>query len=149
MWKLVGQCFDRKFSSKEEIVSFLTTERIGVVDVVQSCERQNGSAADSALKKIEFNPAMEAILKTPSLRRILFTSKLVNHWFLSQRTWHCAAHVEQLVLLSPSPQVSIYISGTEEFKRWKESNPEGDTRTFRLLQYRSAFAKLNEKPNAD
>lgn len=141
LWKILGDCFNQRLKSVDDIKSFLTSNRIGVIDVISSCVRINGSAADSALKDIEFNQSMSDVLAIPTIKRLLFTSKQVQKWFNEQDEWQkLAKHKDSFILPSPSPQAAIAISSTNNFKNWKLKNPTGNTITYRVEIYKKIFA---------
>ena len=68
-WPIVEQAFQQQFlydydntlQAVEQRQSFLAQSNIGITDLIESCDRENGAAADDSLKNIR-NKDIKALL---------------------------------------------------------------------------------------
>lgn len=137
LWELIGTCFNRELKSKKAVIDFLNEENIAVADVIKSCRRVKGSALDKDLKEIGWNLELKKLINEKSIKRLLFTSKLVKTWF--------EKHIGELekadfvILPSPSPASMISLARTHEFKKWLDTHPGKRPSDYRQWLYRQIF----------
>ncbi len=137
LWRLIGDCFGTKLETVGDITALLDRERIGVIDVISSCVRNEGGATDSNLRDVQFNARMAGVLKIPTLRRLLFTSRRAHSWF--RRNWRAPEGVSEIVLPSPSANAYRSLGRLAEFREWKRKHPSEPAYAFLLEKYKEAF----------
>ncbi len=136
LWKLIGDTFGRKLSSKKDIVELLTEKNIGIGDVIKSCVRQNGGGSDKDLLEIEWNKELLSVIKKHKIERVFFTGKGVEKWFLKLFP---EAHLEMITLVSPSAQSARALGKRPDFRAWRKKNPHTPVYEFILISYKKAF----------
>ncbi|MDZ4663091.1 MAG: hypothetical protein SGJ18_15885 [Pseudomonadota bacterium] len=132
-WRIIEKCFDEKLNSVDAIQNFLTKNKMGLADVIESCRRKSGSSADSDLYDINFNPHLEKLLTISTLRTVLFTSKNVERWFFKH--WQLPQQIKGIVLISPSGRALASLVQNADYKKWRIVNPSGTPTEFRLFDY--------------
>ncbi|MFL5785308.1 MAG: hypothetical protein ACJ76H_11895 [Bacteriovoracaceae bacterium] len=143
LWKLLGDTFNVPLKSKNDIVVFLTKQKLGVGDVIRSCVRREGKASDKDLLEIEWNMGLLDELRKKKIRKLYFTSKGVERWFY--RLFPEAREMfEALVLISPSAQSARGLGGSVEFKKWRMKNPHKAAYEFILKKYKDAFLRSQD-----
>lgn len=139
LWRLIADVYGVKFTSKDELVSFLTKKGIAIGDVIQSCGRNQGRASDSDLLDIKWNHDLLKIIHKANIPVIIFTSQQVKKWFNKLFPAH---GLEEILLLSPSAQSARSIARLNEFKEWRNQNPKCKTYEFVLNKYKDAFNRV-------
>lgn len=148
LWRLIGDCFGTKLETVADITALLARERIGVIDVISSCVRQESSASDSNLGDIQFNERMGSVLQIPTLRRLLFTSRGAHAWFHRQPKWKVRAGIEEIILPSPSANSYRSLGRLPEFREWRRAHPSKPAYEFLLGKYRDVFESRAPDVNA-
>ena len=75
--------------------------RIGITDIISSCERKENRNSDDNLTNRIFNHKIVDILKANPIKKVLFTSKYVHQEFAEN--YPKPIGVELVTLPSPSP----------------------------------------------
>lgn len=146
LWKLVGDVYGVKFTSKDELVEFLVEKKIAIGDVIKSCIREEGRASDSDLLEIEWNKNLLNSIRTHKISFLLFTSKQVMKWFNKLFPNH---GLKEFLLLSPSAQSARSIVRMEDYNVWKEKNPKCKTYEFLLNKYKGTFNTVEKLISRD
>jgi len=108
-WKILSEIYDMPAETKEERIALLKHAKIGLYDIIASCERENSS--DANLKNCTLTD-IPAILKThPAIELIAFTGKKAAELY---RKAYSDLPVRTFTLPSPSP---AYASMRYEEKR--------------------------------
>jgi G:T/U-mismatch repair DNA glycosylase len=137
LWNLIGDCYGEELSSKSAIKKLLRKEKIGLANIIYSCKRDEGRAADRDLGDIEFNLDLESEFLKRKVEVIYFTSVQVMTWYRSKIK--IKGGIKEVLLFSPSSQGARAIGRLEEFKKWRKKTPKADAYKYRLKQYRKHF----------
>ena len=79
LWLFIDKIYDLhlRFDNSEEAViqrkNFLTAHKIGVCDIVESCERDSMTASDLGMKNIHLRNIIGYLQKYPNVDTLLFT----------------------------------------------------------------------------
>jgi G:T/U-mismatch repair DNA glycosylase len=138
LWRLLGDTFETELKTKEQIVTFLRKQKMGIGDVIRSCVRHEGRASDKDLLDIEWNMDLLKEIQNKKIRRLFFTSKGVEGWFYKLFP-EARAKFESVILISPSAQSARGLGGSKEFKRWRMKNPKTSAYEFILKSYKDAL----------
>lgn len=152
-------------NSEEAIVQrkqFLINHKIGVCDIVQSCEREKIDASDLGMKNIVLRDLVSYLKQYPKIDMLLFTggnSKNGPEYFFRK---HLKAYglklqlmsnaiprihelelegriIKTVSLTSASGSANRAIGSMPLYKQLKNSNPDFNTFDFRVMQYREYF----------
>lgn len=152
-------------NSEEAIVQrkqFLINHKIGVCDIVQSCEREKIDASDLGMKNIVLRDLVSYLKQYPKIDMLLFTggnSKNGPEYFFRK---HLKAYglklqlmsnaiprihelelegriIKTVSLTSASGSANRAIGSMSLYKQLKNSNPDFNTFDFRVMQYREYF----------
>ncbi len=97
-WKILADIYDMPVESRAEKITLLQRAKIGLWDIVASCERKNSS--DTNLKNCTLHD-IPAVLKVyPSIVLIAFTGQKAAQLY---RKGYADLPVKTVVLPSPSP----------------------------------------------
>ncbi|HHD83324.1 MAG TPA: DNA-deoxyinosine glycosylase [Campylobacteraceae bacterium] len=72
-WKILHDLYGMPTETKEEQIALLKKAKIGLYDIVASCERQNSS--DANLKNCTLTDIPKILKNNPSIKLIAFTGK--------------------------------------------------------------------------
>lgn len=90
-WKLLGMATHTIYPNKEHPIDdckqLLTTLHCGITDIVASCDRVQGSASDSNLKNIAYQPIWQYIQQNLKIKTLIYTSH-----FVQQQVYHYFRH---------------------------------------------------------
>ena len=139
LWQMIGTCYDVPMNTVDEIKNLLTSEGIGVADVVKSCCRINGSALDKDLKEIEWNKDLLNLLRENQIEELIFTSKVVRNWF--EKHIGSISEFKETVLISPSGAAMISVAASPAYKAWSLENPDKRPMDYRALCYKEVFSR--------
>jgi G:T/U-mismatch repair DNA glycosylase len=141
---------------------FLKDYKIGVCDIVQSCEREKIDASDLGMKNIVLRDLVSYLKQYPKIDMLLFTggnSKNGPEYFFRK---HLKAYglklqlmsnaiprihelelegriIKTVSLTSASGSANRAIGSMSLYKQLKNSNPDFNTFDFRVMQYREYF----------
>lgn len=134
LWKLLGDVFKNPVQSKKEIIKMLEGQGLGIGDVIISCRRRNGGAADSDLYDIQWNNELLLIIKKFKIRKLYFTSRKVEVWF--EKLFPQSGDLEKISLISPSAQIYRSLPKNIDFQKWLIKNPLSSKYEFILRDFR-------------
>jgi hypoxanthine-DNA glycosylase len=101
-WKILSDIYRMPVAYKAEKIALLKHAKIGLYDIVASCERKNSSDANLKNCIVTDIPAM--LKKYPSIEKIAFTGK--KAYQLYQKSYSDLP-VNSVVLPSPSPAYAL------------------------------------------
>jgi hypoxanthine-DNA glycosylase len=97
-WKILADIFDMPVESRAEKTALLQRAKIGLWDIVASCERKNSS--DTNLKNCTLHDIPKLLAEYPSIVLIAFTGQKAAQLY---RKRYADLPVKTVVLPSPSP----------------------------------------------
>jgi G:T/U-mismatch repair DNA glycosylase len=141
---------------------FLKDYKIGVCDIVQSCEREKIDASDLGMKNIVLRDLVGYLKHYPKIEKLLFTggnSKNGPEYFFRKHIKEYGLKLKLLSndiprihelevegriiktvsLTSASGSANRAIGSMSLYKQLKNSNPDFNTFDFRVMQYREYF----------
>lgn len=168
LWLYIDKIHDlslRYDNSKEAIKErkdFLLQHKIGICDIVNSCERQKIDASDLGMQSIKLRDLIGYLKKFPIIEMLLFTGgnskngpeyffrkhikdynlKLdlvsdeiprIHQFILDSRI------IKTVSLTSASGSANRAIGSMDLYKQLKLRNPKFNTFDFRIMQYREFF----------
>ena len=154
--------YDNSIEAIEERKQFLITNKIGVCDIVESCEREKIDASDLGMQNIILRDLIGYLRRYPNVNTLLFTggnSKNGPEYFFRK---HIKEHgikleivsndiprihnfnfenrvLKTVSLTSASGSANRAIGSMPLYKQLKTSNPKFTTFDFRVMQYREFF----------
>lgn len=140
LWKLLGEVFNKKLTSKEEIVKLLVSKKIALGDVIKSCRRKDGGGSDSDLYDIIWNKELIKVINDNNIKKIFFTSKKVESWF--NKLFPDSDHLEKITLISPSAQSVRSLHKHPDYEKWHKHHPDERRYDFILFYYRAKFKTI-------
>ncbi|MBQ4820445.1 uracil-DNA glycosylase family protein [Aquimarina sp. MMG016] len=168
LWPVLDRIFslNLKFETTQEAANqrknFLTSRRIGVCDIVHSCERQKIDASDLGMQNIKLRDLVGYLCKYPKIDTLIFTggnSKNGPEYFFRRHLKEYDLKLELISnqiprihkfvlkdriiqtvsLTAPSGAANRAIGSLQTYKDLKDKNPEFNTLDFRIMQYREFF----------
>lgn len=101
-WTLMSRVYDRELRTTRQKKDLLSQYRIGLGDLILSCERRDGKNTDRNLVRRIYNrEALLDIFTSQPIRRVLCTGAGVRRDFL--RLFKASLPADPIVLPSPSP----------------------------------------------
>ena len=146
-WKLMSDVFGKNLSSVSSIKKFLENNLIGMTDIIESCKRKSTkvnqeerkiNSLDNGLIVKEYRDVIKTI-KENDIRKIYCTSKYVSKKLKERDSERVLENREIVVLFSPSPVASIWISKLGDFIKKKENDPDYNTGKYRIEKYKEVF----------
>lgn len=154
--------YDNSQEAVDQRKDLLRKMKIGICDIVQSCERKNVDASDLGMMKIRMRDILGEIAKCPSISLLIFMGGNTKNGpeFLFRRhlqdrrmKFDCikettpkmhrftykGRQVGTVSLTSPSSAANRAIGSTAFFKKKKMENPEYSPIDYRVDQYRKIF----------
>ncbi len=161
--------FDNSEEAIEERKAFLIKNKMGVCDIVESCERDKIDASDIGMKNIKLRDIIGYLKQYPNIDTLLFTGgnskngpeyffrkhlktynlklELVSneipriHQFSLYHSEHSDVSkvIKTVSLTSGSGAANISISRMPLYKQLKMKNPKFNTFDFRVMQYSEFF----------
>ena len=174
LWPVLDQIFTLNllYENSEKAIrqrkTFLARRKIGVCDIVESCQRKKRDASDLGMLNPKMRNVLAYLKKFPTIHTLLFTggnSKNGPEYFFRK---HLKEHAQTLVVQSatvprihtfqladeqsteirtiktislsaPSGAANRAIGSTLYYKEQKKINPAYNTMDFRIEQYREWF----------
>ena len=168
LWKILDEIFNLnlKFETTDFAIQqrkdFLTTNKIGICDIVDSCERTKIDASDIGMENIKLRNMIfylekyhfvDTLLLTGGnskngpeyhLRKQLKEQKIdfipistetprIHYFNIYKRT------IKVVSLTAPSGAANRAVGSNPEYKMIKKQNPKFNTFDFRVLQYKKYF----------
>ncbi|MCK4620995.1 MAG: hypothetical protein KAT62_02140 [Desulfuromonadales bacterium] len=146
-WKLMGDVFDKNLNSVSTIKKFLEINLIGITDIIENCKRKSTKvnqkerkidSSDKGLIIKEYRDVIKTI-KENNIRKIYCTSKYVSKRLKERDSDKVLENREIVVLFSPSPVASIWISKLGDFINKKKNDPDYNTSKYRIEKYKEVF----------
>ncbi|MFS4482148.1 uracil-DNA glycosylase family protein [Hyunsoonleella sp. 2307UL5-6] len=154
--------YDNSDEAIEERKSFLIKNKIGVCDIVDSCERNKIDASDLGMKNIILRDIINYLKQYPNIDTLLFTGgnskngpeyffrkhlktynlklQLVSNEVPRVHKFHLDDRIIKTVsLTSPSSSANRAIGSNPLYKQLKANNSDFNTFDFRVMQYREFF----------
>lgn len=100
-WKILELVYNKELKSVTDKQQLFSELKIGITDIIDSCERSENSNKDGNLINIKYNERIDSILNTNSISTILFTGKGVYQDFI--KNFKKPDGTELIILPSPSP----------------------------------------------
>jgi len=168
LWLLLDKIYDLKLSyenSKEAITQrkvFLKKERIGICDIVASCQREKIDASDLGMKNVVLRDILGYLKEYKKIDTLIFTGgnskngpeyffrkvlkeKKISFQNLSSTVpkvhqfFYDKRIIKTISLTSPSNAANRYIGSTKLYKEKKAHNTKYSSLDFRLEQYKKVF----------
>jgi len=170
LWLALNQIYNLnlEFENTQDAITqrkeFLIEHRIGICDIVHSCERIKIDASDIGMQNVVLRNLIGFIEEYKHIHTIIFTgggSKNGPEYFLKQqlkthqlklnllenedvRTHTFTLDNREIItysLISPSNAANRFIGSNKEFKEKRAQNPNYTTFDFRVKQYEKIFKK--------
>jgi G:T/U-mismatch repair DNA glycosylase len=158
----LGLDFENTNRAIEQRKNFLIKHKIGVCDIVDSCERDKIDASDLGMKNIQLRNLIDYLKQSPTVHTLLFTggnSKNGPEYFFRKHLKEYNLKLEvvssdvprihqfklgdriikTVSLTSPSGSANRAIGSMELYKRMKNESSKFTTFDFRVMQYRNWF----------
>jgi G:T/U-mismatch repair DNA glycosylase len=137
LWKLLGAVFNMPVQSRSQVKKLLTSQGLGIGDVIKSCKRKSGGGSDTDLYDIEWNNKLIDVIRKNRIGTLYFTSKKVETWF--NRLFKDSDDICKILLISPSGQSIRSITRRDDFKKWERTHKGSPKVDFILHDYRLKF----------
>ena len=154
--------YDNSNEAIEERKNFLITHKIGVCDIVESCQRDKIDASDLGMKNIKLRDLIGYLKQYPKIETLIFTggnSKNGPEYFFRKhiKTYDLKLElisdeiprihqfrlddrmIKTVSLTSASGSANRAIGSMPLYKQLKNKNPNFSTFDFRVMQYREFF----------
>ncbi|WP_370480240.1 uracil-DNA glycosylase family protein [Tamlana flava] len=154
--------YDNSNEAVQERKQFLVVHKIGVCDIVESCERAKIDASDLGMTNIKLRNLIGYLKEFPNIRTLLFTggnSKNGPEYFFRK---HIKGHniklklvsteiprihqfqlgsriIKTVSLTSASGSANRAIGSLALYQQLKNKNPDFNTFDFRVMQYQEFF----------
>ena len=154
--------YDNSQEAIKQRKQFLVKNKIGVCDIVESCDRKKIDASDLGMTNIKLRDVIGYLKKYPTINTLLFTggnSKNGPEYFFRK---HIKEHsikldlvyseiprihqfkldkriIKTVSLTSASGSANRAIGSMPLYKQLKTKNPKFSTFDFRVMQYREYF----------
>ena len=168
LWPILERLFERDLDFEntaraiEQRKQLLTMNRIGICDMVESCDREREEASDLGMRNVVLRNLPNVLSAHPSIRRVLFMGgnskngpeylfqrqvKELGLRFRILRAESPRIHeleirgrrVECVSLISPSSAANRSIGGHPDYKKMKAIHPGYTTLDFRIAQFSKFF----------
>ena len=168
LWRILDEIFklNLEFDTKEHAIqqrkNFLFDRKIGICDIVESCERQKIDASDLGMQNIVLRDLLYYLKQAPKVHTLLLTggnSKNGPEYHLRSQLksnkinlkvldpGHPKIHsfnfedriIKVVSLIAPSGSANRAIGSNPLYKLRKQKNPTYNTFDFRVEQYRKFF----------
>lgn len=135
-WPILSEVFQTELKTVKQKKEFFEQQGIAITDIFTKIRRKKKGYLDKDLEIIEYNSKIDSIISESVITKLLFTSKFVEKHFLRE-----FQKIKFGVCLpSPSQAANIPISMSDDFKRYKLENPNGNTYSFRVYKYKQLLA---------
>lgn len=168
LWQVLNKIFDLNLefiNTKEEVQKrkkFLENRKIGICDIVHSCQREKINASDLGMQNVVLRDILAYLKNYKNINTIIFTGGLCKNspeyffrqilkkqnislelisneipkkhqFYLDERL------IKTISLSSPSNAANRSIGANEYFKKMKNENPKYSSFDFRVQQYEKVF----------
>lgn len=171
LWRILERVFgmdlifEDTHMAVEQRKKFLYEQKIGICDMVESCEREKIDASDLGIKNPVFRNVLQVLKDHPKVTTLLFTGgnskngpeyffrkhskdsgvqmKRVNEDIPRIHELHWAGRkIRTVSLTAPSGAANRAVGGMALYKQIKKNHPEFNTFDFRVMQYKPFFLEL-------
>ncbi len=168
LWPVLDRIFDLNLKYETTIQAanqrkeFLTARRIGVCDIVHSCERDKIDASDLGMQNVQLRDIISYLQKYTDIDTLIFTggnSKNGPEYFFRKqlKTYNLQLAlvsntiprihkftvgdrtVKTVSLTAPSGAANRAIGSMQIYKDLKHENPKFNTMDYRVMQYQEFF----------
>ena len=169
LWLFIDKIHNLKlrFDNSQEAISerkqFLINHKIGVCDIVESCERKKIDASDLGMENIQLRDMLFYLKKYPTVTTLLLTggnSKNGPEYHLRKQLKEhniqlksisidtpkihyfnidSDRKIQVISLTAPTGTANRAVGSNTEYKLLKKQNPKFNTFDFRVLQYKKFF----------
>ncbi len=124
-WPIIQEVYGIRFKDKKDKQDLFTKLKIGIADIILSCERSDNNNSDMNLANIVLNKEFIKILENNKIKKIFFSSKFVEKLFNKYFKGLILSHpkIELIVLPSPSPRYAL-MTKEEKIKKYREVLPQ-------------------------
>ena len=155
-------CYDNSEEAVKQRKTFLIKHKIGVCDIVDSCNRKKIDASDLGMENVELRDLISYLKAYPKVHTLLFTGgnskngpeyffrkhlkdyqlklQLISNEIPRIHQFELSGRIIKTVsLTSASGSANRAIGSMPLYKHLKAKNPEFNTFDFRVMQYREFF----------
>ena len=155
-------CYDNSDDAVKQRKAFLKKHKIGICDIVDSCEREKMDASDLGMENVKLRDLIGYLKTYPNVHTLLFTggnSKNGPEYFFRKhlKEYDLKLHlvsneiprihqfelsgrlIKTVSLTSASGSANRAIGSMPLYKHLKAKNPEFNTFDFRVMQYQEFF----------
>jgi G:T/U-mismatch repair DNA glycosylase len=166
LWKILDRIYGLNLDYEntaraiEQRKNFLADQKIGIYDIISSCERVKMDASDLGMSSIEVRNMVALLKQLSEINMLLLTGgnskngpeyhlrrHLKSHGIALQSVDRNTPRIHQfhltedriiktVSLTAPTGTANIAIGSNPEYKWLKQKNPEFNTFDFRVRQYR-------------
>ncbi len=113
-WRILSDVFHFQAETPEQKIELLQTYRLGLWDIIASCERKNSS--DTNLKKCILHDIPTLLRHYPNITTIAFTGEKAAALYQKK---YAHLHVKTITLPSPSPAYAgmTYVAKREAYEK--------------------------------
>jgi len=124
-WWLIENTYKVKLENITEKKNLLRNLKMGITDIIYSCERIENNSLDSNLVNIVYNPVLPKLLSSKKLETIYFSSKYVEKLFKKVFKDIIIKYpdIKFITLPSPSPRYAL-LSKFDKVKIYKKILPK-------------------------
>ena len=168
LWPILNEIFDLNLEFKNSQFAviqrkeFLTKHKIGICDIVESCEREKNDASDLGMKTLRLRNLIKYLLNNTTIDTLLFmggnskngpeylfrkhlkanklqldpigkNSPKIHQFKLENRI------IKTVSLVSPSGAANRSIGANPAYKKLKQKHISFTTLEYRLMQYKKFF----------
>lgn len=131
-WPILSEVFSTELKNRAQKENLLNSKGIAITDIFTKVRRKENSNLDKYLFDFEYNKQIVSIIEGAKIKKLFFTSRFVEKHFLRE-----FPHFKfGICLPSPSPAANIPISKSNDYKIYKELNPNGNTQSYRVYRYK-------------
>lgn len=169
LWKVLDTIFNLNLHFEttefaiEQRKEFLIKNKLGICDIVESCERKKLDASDLGMENIQLRDMLFYLTKFPKINTLLLTGgnskngpeyhlrKLLKTHKITltsisketpkvhQFKINDNRNIKVVSLTAPSGSANRAIGSNNQYKLLKQQNPNFNTFDFRVLQYSAYF----------
>ncbi len=133
-WKLLSDTFGLPAESLGQKQNLCLRHKIAITDVAYRIVRAKNNCSDANLRIVEHNKTGILQCLTPTINRVLFTSRFVEKEF--KKLFPDFA-IPTEVLLSPSPAANAHIASLTDYKNKRVGGEIRSIYEYRLADYRT------------
>ena len=133
LWRLLSDTFGMPVETLAQKRDLCIQNRLALSDVAYKVIRTKNNCSDANLRIVEHNKMGILQCLTPTIKRVLFTSRFVEKEF---KKIFPDFSLYNEVLLSPSPAANTYIASLTDYKNKRAGGEIRSIYEYRLADYR-------------